>query len=196
MALLMPARVINVKRVELTRYSGEGQQKAVSFKEALSEIKMEQAIKSDRSGRSGFTLIELLLVVIIIGVIAAIALPRFSDAKSQAYTSTLASDLRTLAQNMELVGAAGTQGYPVCIDIASDNLCPDIGRFNPSPQVRISTEIGSDARRGWYGNARHARLPSSQSKCLNVGDTAATAPAGGFDNDEPNGTPYKCNVAY
>lgn len=52
--------------------------------------------------RQGFTLIELLVVIIIIGLLAAIALSFFWDAKDRALVKTMESDLRTLAAQQEL----------------------------------------------------------------------------------------------
>lgn len=46
--------------------------------------------------RSGFTFIELLIIVVLIGVIASIAIPRFSSNQRTAYTTVrkIVSDLR------------------------------------------------------------------------------------------------------
>jgi type II secretion system protein G len=57
--------------------------------------------KSMEEKDQGFTLIELLVVMIIIGILAAIAIPVFLNQRKRAVDSSIKSDLRTVANEME-----------------------------------------------------------------------------------------------
>jgi prepilin-type N-terminal cleavage/methylation domain-containing protein len=46
-----------------------------------------------KSSRRGITLVELLVVVVVIGILAAIAIPRYTGSKDKAYVATMIADL-------------------------------------------------------------------------------------------------------
>ena len=52
--------------------------------------------------KSGFTLVEILIVVVILGILAAIVIPQFTEASTEAKTSSLATDLQTMRSQIEL----------------------------------------------------------------------------------------------
>ncbi len=52
--------------------------------------------------QSGFTLVEILIVVVILGILAAIVIPQFTEASTEAKTSSLCTDLQTMRSQIEL----------------------------------------------------------------------------------------------
>jgi general secretion pathway protein G len=50
----------------------------------------------------GFTLVEILIVVIILGILAAIVIPQFTNASSDARNSAVGSTLQTMRSQIEL----------------------------------------------------------------------------------------------
>ncbi len=50
----------------------------------------------------GFTLVEILIVVVILGILAAIVIPQFTEASTEAKLSSLCSDLQTTRSQLEL----------------------------------------------------------------------------------------------
>ncbi len=52
--------------------------------------------------RRGFTLVEILIVVVILGILAAIVIPQFTQASTEAKENSLRSDLQSLRSQIEL----------------------------------------------------------------------------------------------
>jgi len=52
--------------------------------------------------KSGFTLVEILIVVVILGILAAIVIPQFTEASTEAKLSSLCTDLQTVRSQIEL----------------------------------------------------------------------------------------------
>ena len=113
---------------------------------------------------NGFTLIELLIVVVIIGILAAIAIPKFSATREKAYVSTLKADLRNLASLQEVYYNNNHTFTSVLSDVG----------FDASDGVNIS--FGEATNLGWSASAAHAGLPD-QACALYHGNAAALTPA-------------------
>jgi prepilin-type N-terminal cleavage/methylation domain-containing protein len=97
-----------------------------------------------KNGRRGFTLIELLIVVVIIGILAAIAIPKFSNTKGKAVVASMKSDLRNLAGVQEAWWVDNRAYY--------GGLVPAGGfPFSPSKGVVITIVTSSSA--GWSAQA-------------------------------------------
>lgn len=65
--------------------------------------------------KKGFTLVEILIVVVILGILAAIVIPQFSDASTEAKESAAKSDLSALRSQLELYKIRTGPGYPASL---------------------------------------------------------------------------------
>src|SRR3989338_250112 len=66
--------------------------------------------------KKGFTLIELLLVVIVLGILAALAIPQFTDASKDTKESTLKEDLNLMRNAVERYYHQHGNNYPGAVD--------------------------------------------------------------------------------
>ena len=62
--------------------------------------------------RYAFTLVELLIVVIILGILAAVVIPQFSDASTDARVSSLTTNLATIRGQLEFYKMQHNGNYP------------------------------------------------------------------------------------
>ncbi|HON90007.1 MAG TPA: prepilin-type N-terminal cleavage/methylation domain-containing protein [Sedimentisphaerales bacterium] len=62
--------------------------------------------------KRGFTLVEILIVVVILGILAAIVIPQFTQASTEAKTNSLCSNLQTLRSQIELYKVQHNDAVP------------------------------------------------------------------------------------
>ena len=126
------------------------------------------------SNRKGFTLIELLIVVVIIGILAAIAIPKFSATREKAYFSAMKSDLKNLQSAQEIYYSNPTNNYTYAP--AGDPATLDGLDFAPSQGVTVA--IVASGNTGWSATAAHAALDAASQNCaVFVGEAAAVGAA-------------------
>ena len=112
----------------------------------------------------GFTLIELLIVVVIIGILAAIAIPKFTSTREKAFLSAAKADLRNLASLQEVYY---NDNYTFTTDLNA------VG-FTGSDGITVS--VGEASNLGWSATAYHAGL-ASETCAIYHGNATQVSPA-------------------
>ena len=99
--------------------------------------------------RKGFTLIELLIVVVIIGILAAIAIPKFANTKTKAYTAAMKSDLRNLvtAEEAYFSDSGKYTDY-------------DTNKVKFKPSTGVSTPNIIPGAGYWSATVTHSQIPN------------------------------------
>ena len=84
--------------------------------------------------KSGFTLVEILIVVVILGILAAIVIPQFTEASTEAKESRLCTDLQTMRSQIELYKAQHNDRLP-----GSETAASQIGSVGNATFVQALT---------------------------------------------------------
>ncbi len=100
--------------------------------------------------KTGFTLIELLIVVVIIGILASIAIPKFSAVREKAFRSAMMSDLHNLAIAQDIYHNS---------NFTYQNDLSLLG-FVESDGVTVTVNESSGT--GWAATATHAGIVGQQ----------------------------------
>lgn len=98
------------------------------------------------TSRTGFTLIELLIVVVVIGVLATIAIPKFSAMRTKSYIATVTSDLKNLASQQEIY--LSTQ-Y---------SYASTVGQLELTLSDAVTAVINESSGTGWAATGTHSGL--------------------------------------
>ena len=119
----------------------------------------------------GFTLVEILIVVVILGILAAIVIPQFTEASTEAKTSSLCTDLQTMRSQIELykiqhndaLPGAGTASFVDAL-IGQTDIAGAVGtdygpyiqqiptnQFNDKSDVELDGVLGGGSH-GWNFN--------------------------------------------
>ena len=139
--------------------------------------------------KSGFTLVEILIVVVILGILAAIVIPQFTEASTEAKTSSLCTDLQTMRSQIELYKIQHNDDLPAAgVDTEADFISDMTGQTNiagavgndygpyiqkvPTNQFNDLATIRIEAGASTAGAATHGWVFNSTTGSFNA-DTAA-----------------------
>jgi general secretion pathway protein G len=123
--------------------------------------------------KSGFTLVEILIVVVILGILAAIVIPQYSEASSEAKLTNLKTDLQTMRSQIELYKVQHNEAPPSFANFVAQM----------TGQTDVNGNPGTD-----FGPYMQ-KIPTNQFNGLNTIDNSGTIGdnVGGWEYDETTG---------
>lgn len=108
----------------------------------------------------GFTLVEILIVVVILGILAAIVIPQFTDAATEASNANLVTNLQTLRSQIALYRIQHVDADPDTSSLANfdADMVPDymqsipLNPLSAPAALSLSTGAGDAAANDthWY----------------------------------------------
>ena len=101
-------------------------------------------------GQRGFTLVELLIVVVVIGILASIAIPKYTAVREKAFRAAMMSDLKNLASQQEVYH---NDFYSYASTVTAAQAIPSEG---------VTVTINEATGTGWSATAGHVALGGEQ----------------------------------
>lgn len=131
--------------------------------------------------RKGFTLVEILIVVVILGILAAIVIPQFSQASTEAKLNSCRSSLQSLRSQIELYKIQHNDQPPTLADFAA--------QMTTYSDASGTTQATKDVANGFIYGPYMQRVPKNP---WNNSDSLAAADAAGVGwvYDETTGAIY------
>jgi general secretion pathway protein G len=130
-----------------------------------------------KTKRSGFTLVEILIVVVILGILAAIVIPQFTEASTEAKLSSLCTDLQTLRSQIQLYKIQHNDNPPTFANFVDQ--MTEVSDINGAVPPVLSTTYGPYLQ----------KVPTNQfntSSALEAWGTAGTT--AGWEYDATDGS--------
>lgn len=93
------------------------------------------------SSNKGFTLIELIMVIVILGILAAIAIPKFVDLRSDAQTGNLNGIAGALsaASSVNYAGCSAVNNVVTANKCVKVSKCSDATTLLTTPSITVTT---------------------------------------------------------
>ena len=125
--------------------------------------------------KKGFTLIELLIVVVIIGILAAVAIPKFSNTKEKAYVASMKSDLKNLVGVQESFFAdKSAYGSDAAIRLAPYSFVGSKGNV---------VVVANESATGWSATVTNPSVTSTGTSTCAIKIGSAAAPNAAVTQD-------------
>jgi len=141
--------------------------------------------------KSGFTLVEILIVVVILGILAAIVIPQFTDASTEAKLSSLCSDLQTFRSQIELYKIQHTDALPHTAAVGLTNA------MIAQTDADGAAYVDGTSTTGPFGPYLQ-KIPTNSfngSKVITSGDTTAVTVGSGWYYNTTTGAINACDNA-